>query len=360
VTEQTYTGAAWTPEPGAIQFITDPFETGFTDDEIELLLTGGEVTPKSVLADGSLTAAADVQTGAMIAFAPSVEDAMRLAIDGGDPVDELHCTVLYLGDAVDFDDEQQAAIIGAMKEVGAAMVPIVATVFGFAILNPDGPETCLVANVGGGDLDEGFEIIDGIIDETGINIAEQHEPRLAHITLGYDDDPRRWLTDELYTRQGPILLSTLRVAFAGVVTDIPLGQTLTAAAEVATFHLEGKHNQSTHGRGGIAEHASAPEVRAAYTLNEGGTLGGTGAEGEISDGIRGFTGHNGGFNGGTIDPHERSSRGAFVRTVAAAPPTAPKLHRGMTDVPPGKVPREGETFDLGPSSFSSSADVQRW
>jgi 2'-5' RNA ligase len=220
VMDSTHTPANQTVEPGAIVFIKDPYETGYTDEEIRLLLTGraDEVgRPKA-----ALIAAADVQTGAMIAFIPREEDAQRLAISDGESTQQLHTTSIYLGDAVDIPNDVRAEIIETMVDCANGCEPIVANVFGFSILNPDGEEPCLVANVGGQELWDAQQMIIEISDEMDWASPDQHQPWLAHITLIYSADPRVSLTDDVLSRTGPIIYDRIRVAFAGVITDIPL------------------------------------------------------------------------------------------------------------------------------------------
>jgi hypothetical protein len=47
-------------------------------------------------------------SGAMVALIPATPD--DLTVDGGDPADELHITMLYLGDADEFSPRQQQVV----------------------------------------------------------------------------------------------------------------------------------------------------------------------------------------------------------------------------------------------------------
>ncbi len=66
---------------------------------------------------GSLTAAADGShtQGAMIALMPTVENAARLAIEGGEDAEQLHLTLRYLGKGADFDEAARAAIVDSVR-----------------------------------------------------------------------------------------------------------------------------------------------------------------------------------------------------------------------------------------------------
>lgn len=342
------------PEPGAIEFIDEPTE-GFTEDEAYAFLSGG--TPYLDV----IVAAAEVHTGAMIAFIPSSDDLAELVLDGEDtePLEELHCTAIYLGDADEYDDEMRATIHAQVAAFAAVQPVVRGDVFGYSVWNPDTPDACLVADVGGIDLEDAQNALVELCDDLEIGIPDQNVPYRPHVTLAYAEDPRTLMTDELMTKTGPATFDVVRVAFGGVVTDYPLGA-ITASGEFV-FHLAGQHDQSTHGRGGLAEHASAVEVRAAQRLNNGKRLDTSDPEqAQIASSIGIWTRSSSGPSGiaaAIRDPHSTGADAAFVRTVAAAPPDAPTLYRGMHSTSPHQVPQEGDVFDLGPTSFTSSRGV---
>lgn len=350
------TGAPWTPEPGAIEFIPElPIvDVGYTNDEAYALLTG-----RMPFVD-TITAAADVHDGAMIAFVPSSDDIAELVVEGGEPADQLHCTAFYLGLAEDFDDEMRATVLEAMRQFAGVQPVVNGDVFGYSVWNPD-EEACLVADVGGSDLEDAQNAIVELLEDLEFFYPDQHEPYRPHITLAYADDPRQLMTDELMTRTGPIVFDRIRIAFAGETTDYPLGAGMTAASVETTFHLAGKHDQATHGRGGLADHASDGEIRAAQKLNKGKPLDMSDpTERSIGESIYYYTkepGSPSGVSRALRDPHAEGADASFVRAVAAAPPDSPKLYRGMHDVPPAELPQEGDVFDLGPTSFTRSKKV---
>jgi 2'-5' RNA ligase superfamily len=213
-----------------------------------------------------LTAAADVQTGAMIAFVPAAEQVHQLALDDptAEPAAQLHVTSVYLGDAVDWSPDMRSTLIEGVRALVADWVPIAARSFGVAILNPTGDTPCLVLIIGGDDLAAAQEQL----EELGYASDEQHAPWLAHLTLGYAPDPRVWLTDTTLARAGMDLeLDRIRVAFAGETTDILLtGGGLTADAFRA--YTRDSHGQfaTTGGsgvRGSLAEAGTSEEVAGA-------------------------------------------------------------------------------------------------
>ncbi len=173
-----------------------------------------------------LTAAAgETQTGAMIAFVPSLDDAKRMTIDGGLPAGELHVTALYLGEAANFDEMAQAKIIESAKAVAATLAgPVPANAFAISIFNPDGLEPCLVVGLSGMELAQAYDMVCEDSTLMGAAAEEMHAPWIPHITLVYDPAPEIYYEDARVAL-GPVNLDRLRVAFAGVVTDIPIGPT---------------------------------------------------------------------------------------------------------------------------------------
>jgi predicted ABC-type ATPase len=214
--------------------------------------------------------AAPVHTGAMIALVPSDADAARLAVDGGEPVGELHCTLMYLGEAADIPADVRQHLIDA---VGAALTgwPVVeADAFALSLFNPGDSNDfspCIVLGLSGEDLDHVHGLVDMVVlevvdgdpdvddgepdDGVAAVIAaapaapapaavpavpaapadpvpagagwcppEQHLPWLAHTTLIYSDDPSQLAG--LVDRLGPVVFDRVRIVFAGDATDIPL------------------------------------------------------------------------------------------------------------------------------------------
>lgn len=193
-----------------------PPSVGMTENEAYAFLQGG------------LTAAGThaQHSGAMVALVPSSADLDRLAPYATEPRDELHLTLLYLGDAVNFDPTQRQEVVDAVREVCADKPVVEAQVFGAAVWNPDSPQPALVLSVGGDELD----VVHDVICETlgDVEMPEQHSPWVAHVCLAYDPGPGT-LTKALEL-VGPITLDRVRVAFGGETTDIPLYRSTGATA----------------------------------------------------------------------------------------------------------------------------------
>ncbi|MGW1989586.1 phage minor head protein [Embleya sp. NPDC001921] len=193
--------------------VNDPRETG--------------VSTRTAAADGSH------RQGAMIALIPTPGDAAHLAIPGGEPEDELHLTLVFLGEGADWSPEQRAALIDNVRERAAADLgggTVVGRAFGSAHWNPDSDTPSWVWSVGD-DRDRpddapmlynaGAVAFEAVDETDGPPLAYQHTPWVAHVCAAYSDDPA--FLHELESRLGPIEFDRIRVAFAGEYTDIPIG-----------------------------------------------------------------------------------------------------------------------------------------
>lgn len=163
-------------------------------------------------------------TGGMIALIPADPDA--LTVPDGDPADEMHLTLAYLGDDVtDWDEERRAAARAAVESVAAEPADITgARIFGHALLNPDGGpdgdrDPCAVHLVG--DAPGLTELRARMVDALP-GLPAQHEPFIPHITAGYGVPVDR------LTATGPVEFDRIRLALGDQRMDVPL----TPAAEV--------------------------------------------------------------------------------------------------------------------------------
>lgn len=221
-----------------------PFPTGIPDDvwenrfdhrQVHLDQVGDAVwTPAGpgvefptyalpVSEDATLTAAADVMDGAMIALVPSQADLDRLAIPGGEPIEQLHLTLVYLGEAADIDQETRDALIAWARDLAPSWDSVEGDGFGIAVFNPLGEEPCVVAIVGGSDVAEMHET--ALADAIDImELPEQHVPFVPHVTLAYlATDLADADVATLSDRAAPIVFDRIRLAFGGEVTNVPLG-----------------------------------------------------------------------------------------------------------------------------------------
>lgn len=174
-------------------------------------------------------------TGGMVALVPSEADLDRLALPGGEPRDELHLTLAYLGDAADVPPEARDALLQALTDYAQheAGGPIQANAFGVAYWNPDGPEPAWVLNVGdelgSTGLDDVHDVVSEIVDDSVPTLPDQHSPWQPHVCIAYSITG---IFNDLVARLGPVTFDRLRLAFGGDVRDLELGGLGGAAATI--------------------------------------------------------------------------------------------------------------------------------
>lgn len=164
-----------------------------------------------------VTAAAAVHTGAMIALVPAAADAARLAVDGYEPADVLHTTLVFLGDAAAWTPEQRDALEAAVGQVG--LVPMTGQIWGHAAFNPAGDEPCAVYLVEAEGITSLRSALLGAIEESGTYglVPEQHECYVPHITAGYGLDAAQ------LAETGAVRFDRLQIWFADSdIRDVPL------------------------------------------------------------------------------------------------------------------------------------------
>ncbi|MFI9591197.1 phage minor head protein [Nonomuraea sp. NPDC052265] len=172
-------------------------------------------------------------SGGMVALVPSQADIDRLAVDGGELPEDLHLTLLFLGDADGISTETRVEIVDRLREDVAVLREgqdgpggIEGNGFAISVFNPasDEQDTAIVLGVGGEGLGAVHRTVAYIVGDV-YDYPAQHAPWVAHVTLTYSDDLAQ--VAELINRTGPITFDRLRVAFGGDVTDIPLAAPVT-------------------------------------------------------------------------------------------------------------------------------------
>jgi 2'-5' RNA ligase len=171
-------------------------------------------------------------TGGMIALVPSADDAARLAVDDGSPVDELHLTLAFLGDDVTgWPLHDRAATAADLAELAAlAGGPVRGQVFGRAEFNfadtgvAAEHDACAVYLVGDAPQLDMLAREAAVRVENKVGVPAQRSPFVAHITSGYG------VSVASLTYSGPVAFDRLRLALADHVTDITLGAIAPTAA----------------------------------------------------------------------------------------------------------------------------------
>lgn len=165
--------------------------------------------------------APDVPTGAMIALVPTAADAQRLAVQGGEAVNDLHLTLCYLGDAAQIEDIVWSQLTDAMRALADTWDNVEADAFAPALFNPTGEEPCVTLICSGADLAEFYETVLADVTEIMTLPADLHTPWIPHVTLEYFQTAG--VVDlKAAEKTGPLVFDRIRLARAGEVTDIPM------------------------------------------------------------------------------------------------------------------------------------------
>lgn len=201
-------------------------------------LVNGQVVDGSTIEEiGDTNTAAIVRsdvdsgfTSGMIALVPTAEDAARLALDedNGEPTNELHLTLFFLGDAVNYSQETRDALVTAIESMveRRSIGPAIGNAFGVNYWNPASEDPAWVLAIG--DPPDGESIVDtrtsvaeawvdGVVDMSAL--PEQHKPWVPHVTIAYGTEP---ILEEMEARLGPITFDRIRVAFGDEYHDVVL------------------------------------------------------------------------------------------------------------------------------------------
>lgn len=171
--------------------------------------------------------------GGMIALMPTVEDAVRLALDDGEAAEELHLTLYFLGDdgGAWTEDQRNELISNVRTAVADLPGTITAQAFGVNHWNPQSDSPSWVWAVGDDrerpadtpTLEEVRQLVTRALEDTHDrpDLPVQHSPWVPHVCAQYSDD--HGLLPALVGRLGDITFDRIRLAFAGDHIDIPLG-----------------------------------------------------------------------------------------------------------------------------------------
>lgn len=165
------------------------------------------------------------KNGGMIAIYPRQDDAMKLAVPGGEPIEDLHCTLAFLGD--DVSQMDPTTLLEQLPQILDPVTVITARIMGHALFNPDGGpdgtfEPCAVYLVSDSEqLPDLHDSVTELLAHSGMDIPTQHQPWIPHVTAGYS------LPIEELTYTGQILFDRVGLAFGPHTQFFPLmGSTL--------------------------------------------------------------------------------------------------------------------------------------
>ena len=177
-------------------------------------LTAADAPPDDAAAED------DGPSGAIIALLPANPDS--LTVPGGDPAEQLHCTVLYLtDDATSLPDEAYDFIAQTLAGGVPLSSPITAKVTGVDTLGDDDPPAT-VMHLDGGDQLAGLRDAARSAVGEDVQVPEDTYPDYTpHLTLGYGTDPAAH-----QDRVGQsVTFDRIALMRAGQVTAFPLGGT---------------------------------------------------------------------------------------------------------------------------------------
>jgi len=153
----------------------------------------------------------------MIALWPDAESKRRLAIPGGEPADDLHCTLIFLG-----EDVSGLSSLGAqavLDDIAMWTSHFPARAFAHATFNPDefqGHDPCAVYLIGNApglqDLQRELSVEIG----ARYDISDQHTPWIPHVTAGYG------FTAQDLSFVGDIVFDRIAVSWMGEEFSYPL------------------------------------------------------------------------------------------------------------------------------------------
>lgn len=170
---------------------------------------------------------ADADPGAMIAWFPDRELATRLAVDGGEPPNELHVTIAYLTDDAKRDltgAGLMEAAVRAVEAVCASAGPLSGTVGGVGRFNAPG-RAPIVALMDVPGLSEFRADLVRALTAAGVPVDHTHG-YTPHMTLRYEDDEPGM---DLEARgvpsveTTPVSMGSVRLVSAGESRDFALG-----------------------------------------------------------------------------------------------------------------------------------------
>jgi 2'-5' RNA ligase len=134
----------------------------------------------------ALVEAADrTPTGAMVALYPQPEVAKALALKGGDPQDQLHCTLAFLGDAHDIADPE--GLVSTVEDWAARTPPLDGEISGYGLFTAGREPVTYVSPELPGLLAAREDVVSSL-QSGGHHVATLHG-FAPHMTLGYMSPP---------------------------------------------------------------------------------------------------------------------------------------------------------------------------
>jgi 2'-5' RNA ligase len=179
-------------------------------------------------------------TGVMVAFYPSRAQQQELAVKGGEPAEEIHLTLAFLGEVgAELQPEDEARVIEAVAGWAADQQPVAAITNGHGIFT-SGPTAVTYASIDAPALPAARQGLVEALDKAQLPPLRNHG-YTPHMTLAYDE----WRDVDVPAME--LLFDAVVVAFAGNQTKIPLGVASAATPAPAVTQISGQTS-------GVASH----------------------------------------------------------------------------------------------------------
>ena len=205
-------------------------------------------------------------TGVMVAIRPPQDVCEALELEGGEPVENMHITLCYLGDT---DDVDQDALDSVVAEWARTVGPLTGRLAGFGQFINGGEEPAvLVALWDIPGLDRFRLSIKDSLAVEKVMRAENHG-FTPHLTLAYGDEPFDEMPEVPKEAEGMIPFDTIIVAYGGEWTEYPLTgpaspiQPIQNAAALAPFPLLPLHDDEGSAIFGRAGEGAVVDMRRA-------------------------------------------------------------------------------------------------
>jgi hypothetical protein len=172
--------------------------------------------------------------GGMVALYPRSDFTDVLAVPGGERPEDMHCTLVYLGDNV-LELPPPIDLLNDVGQLADQYTTVVARVFAHAVFNPDGYNDSDPAGVyllgNSHDLNQLQREVLQAAEADFPDLPEQHSPWIPHVTASYGDPP------EVGQYTGGVEFDRLGVAWGDDVQYFPLiGSAVHAAANGNSPH----------------------------------------------------------------------------------------------------------------------------
>lgn len=169
------------------------------------------------------------QTGIMVTFDLAAEDAEALSIEGGEPPEDLHLTLAFLGTTIEAgkdDDLYRRSVERAVARAVRGHGDLSGAIAGFGVFT-GGEEPVLVALFDSPQLPALRESIVDALDKAGVEVKRNHG-FTPHITLAIGNIP---LPDDFIERTtgSKLTFTNVSVHVGNTTTQVSLAKALSAA-----------------------------------------------------------------------------------------------------------------------------------